>query len=79
LYTVQGVLEEMMERLEQLLVLIFPLRYPAVMKLNSSRKVRQRMVDMGQNCRRQSATMMSSTVIALCIYSHFLPTEEELV
>jgi len=78
LYPVQGVLQEITERLGQLVALIFHLTYPAVMKLNRSWKEGQRMVEMEEKWRGESARLMSSIMIASCTYSPFLTKEKEL-
>jgi len=50
-YPVLGVLQEITERMEKLVPLIFHLTYPAVVKLNRSGKERQRMVEMEEKWR----------------------------
>jgi hypothetical protein len=70
-YPVQGVQQEITERLEQLVPQIFRLTYPAVVKVNSSGKERQRIVEMKEKQRGESARLMSSIMIVLCTYSPF--------
>jgi hypothetical protein len=57
---------------------IFQLTYPAVVKLYSSRKERQRMVEMEEKWRGERARLMSSIMTASCTYSPFLATQKEL-
>jgi hypothetical protein len=47
------------------------------MKLNRSGKERQRMVELEEKWRGESARLMSSIMIASCRYFPFLPKEKE--